>query len=80
MRPRLPLGADYLETIVAVPFVQLRELARRRAGRSLLPRLLLDRRLPIAVGRLLYGYDKRRALIRMTADSYRIAEPTASRC
>ena len=40
------------------------------------PRLLLDRRLPIAVGRLLYGYDKRRALIRMAADSYRIAEPT----
>jgi hypothetical protein len=78
VRPRLlPLGADYLETIVAVPFVQLREHSTPPRGPlCYCPRLLLDRRLPIAVGRLLYGYDKRRALIRMAADSYRIAEPT----
>ena len=31
--------------------------------------------MPIAVGRLLYRYDKRLALIRMAADSYRIADP-----
>ena len=77
VRPRLlPFGADYLETIVAVPFVELRE--RRMPPRGpfcYCPRLLLDRRLPIVVGRLLYCYDKRRALIRMTADSYRIADP-----
>jgi hypothetical protein len=77
VRPRLlPFGADYLETIVAVPFVELR--ACRTASRGpfcYCPRLLLDRRLPIVAGRLLYGYDKRRAVIRMTADSYRIADP-----
>ncbi len=77
VRPRLlPSGADYLEAILAVPFVQLREHgARPRGPFCHCPRLLLDRRLPIAVGRLLYGYDKRRALIRMSADSYRIADP-----
>ena len=72
----LPLGADYLEAILAVPFVQLREHgARPRGPLCYCPRLLLDRRLPIAVGRLLYHYDKRRALIRMTAHGYRIADP-----
>ena len=77
VRPRLlPLGADYLEAILAVPFVQLRERGTPPRGPfCYCPRLLLDRRLPIVVGRLLYRYDKRRALIRMTADSYRIAEP-----
>jgi hypothetical protein len=69
----LPLGADYLEAIFAVPFVQLREHGAQPL--CYCPRLLLDRRLPIAVGRLLYGYDKRRALIRMTAHGYRIADP-----
>jgi hypothetical protein len=78
VRPRLlPFGADYLETIVAVPFVELR--APETAPRGpfcYCPRLLLDRRLPIVAGRLLYGYDKRRAMIRMTADSYRIVDPS----
>jgi Acetoacetate decarboxylase (ADC) len=69
----LPLGAGYLEAILAVPFVQLPE--RGAQPLCYCPRLLLDRRLPIAIGRLLYHYDKRRALIRMTADSYRIADP-----
>ena len=37
VRPRLlPLGADYLETIVAVPFVQLRERAHAAARAVLL--------------------------------------------
>jgi hypothetical protein len=78
VRPRLlPLGADYLEAILGVPFVQLRERGTPPRGPfCYCPRLFLDRRLPIVVGRLLYHYDKRRALIRMTADSYRIAEPT----
>jgi hypothetical protein len=77
VRPRLlPLGADYLEAILAVPFVQLRARGAPPPGPfTYCPRLLLDRRLPILVGRLLYRYDKRRALIRMTADSYRIADP-----
>jgi hypothetical protein len=77
VRPRLlPLGADYLEAIVAVPFVQLRERGTPPRGPfCYCPRLFLDRRLPIVVGRLLYRYDKRRALIRMTAGSYRVAEP-----
>ena len=77
VRPRLlPRGADYLEAIVAVPFVQLRDRGTPPRGPfCYCPRLLLDRRLPIVGGRLLYRYDKRRALIRMTADSYRIADP-----
>jgi hypothetical protein len=77
VRPRLlPFGADYLEAILAVPFVQLGGPGERPRGPfCFCPRLLLDRRLPIALGRLLYGYDKRRALIRMTADGYRIAGP-----
>ena len=77
VRPRLlPLGADYLEAILAVPFVQLRERGAPPHGPfCYCPRLLLDRRLPIVVGRLLYRYDKRLALIRMAADSYRIADP-----
>jgi Acetoacetate decarboxylase (ADC) len=70
----LPFGADYLEFILAVPFV---EHGGDGSHRPLCycPRLYLDRSLPIVVGRLLYGYDKRRAVIRMTADSYHIAEP-----
>jgi hypothetical protein len=77
VRPRLlPLGAEYLEAILVVPFVQLGGPGEPPRGPfCYCPRLLLDRRLPIAVGRLLYGYDKRRALIRMTAESYRIADP-----
>ena len=52
VRPRLlPLGADYLEAILAVPFVQLREHGTPPRGPfCYCPRLLLDRRLPI-VGR-----------------------------
>jgi hypothetical protein len=77
VRPRLlPFGADYLEAILAVPFVQLGGPGERPRGPfCYCPRLLLDRRLPIAIGRLLYGYDKRRARIGMTAESYRIADP-----
>jgi hypothetical protein len=76
VRPRiLPFDAEYLEAILAVPFVQLGGPGERPRGPfCYCPRLLLDRRLPIAIGRLLYGYDKRRALIRMTADGYRIAD------
>jgi Acetoacetate decarboxylase (ADC) len=76
VRPRLlPLGADYLEAILVVPFVELRDRGTARGPFCYCPRLLLDRRLPIIGGRLLYRYDKRRALIRMTADSYRIEDP-----
>jgi hypothetical protein len=74
VRPRpLPLGADYLESILAVPFVE-----HRGHGPDgpfcYCPRLFLDRRLPTMVGRLLYGYAKLRAAIRMTQNSYRIAD------
>lgn len=70
----LPFGADYLEFILALPFVAPRVSRERGAGAFCYPaRLYLDRGLPILAGRLLYAYDKRRAAIRMTADSYRIA-------
>jgi Acetoacetate decarboxylase (ADC) len=74
VRPRpLPLGANYLESILAVPFVE-----HRGHGPDgpfcYCPRLFLDRRLPTIAGRLLYGYTKRRATIRMTQNSYRIAD------
>jgi Acetoacetate decarboxylase (ADC) len=69
----LPLGASYLESILAVPFVE-----RRGRGPQgpfcYCPRLFLDRRVPTITGRLLYGYAKRRATIRMTQNSYRIAD------
>jgi hypothetical protein len=74
VRPRpLPLGADYLEFILAVPFVEHRGRARRGPF-CYCPRLFLDRRLPTVLGRLLYGYAKRRAAIEMTENSYRIAD------
>jgi len=76
VRPRLlPFGADYLEFILAVPFVEPRATRERVGGPYCYPaRLYLDRGLPTVAGRLLYAYDKRRAAIRMTADGYRIAE------
>jgi hypothetical protein len=71
----LPFGADYLEFILAVPFVEHRAGRERFAGPYCYPaRLYLDRGLPTLAGRLLYAYAKRRAAIRMTAGSYRIAE------
>ena len=74
VRPRpLPLGADYLEFILAVPFVQHRGSAPHGPF-CYCPRLYLDRRLPTVLGRLLYGYAKRRATIRMTESRYRIAD------
>jgi hypothetical protein len=73
----LPFGADYLEFILALPFVEHRAGRERVGGPYCYPaRLYLDRGLPTLAGRLLYAYDKRRAAIRMTADSYRIADPT----
>jgi hypothetical protein len=74
VRPRAaPLGAGYLEFILAVPFVG--HCARGPRGPfCYCPRLFLDRRLPTLAGRLLYGYVKRRATIRMTESSYRIAD------
>jgi hypothetical protein len=70
----LPLGAEYREAILALPFVELRERGAPRGPFCYCPRLFLDRRLPILAGRLLYAYAKRRAAIRMTAASYSIAE------
>jgi hypothetical protein len=72
----LPFGADYLEFILAVPFVEHRAARARVAGPFCYPaRLYLDRALPTLAGRLLYAYAKRRAALRMIADSYGIAEP-----
>lgn len=72
----LPFGADYLEFILALPFVEHRASRGRVYGPFCYPaRLYLDRALPTAAGRLLYAYDKRRAAIRMTADTYRIGDP-----
>jgi hypothetical protein len=75
VRPSLvPLGARYLEFILAVPFVEHRGYGPRGPF-CYCPRLFLDRTLPTLAGRLLYGYDKRLAAIRMTEHSYRIADP-----
>ena len=72
----LPFGADYLEFILAVPFVERPGGRERIGGPFCYPaRLYLDRGLPTVAGRLLYAYDKRRAAIRMTTDRYRIADP-----
>jgi hypothetical protein len=72
----LPVGADYLEFILAVPFVERPGGRERIGGPFCYPaRLYLDRGLPTVAGRLLYAYDKRRGAIRTTADSYRIADP-----
>jgi hypothetical protein len=66
-------GIDYLEFILAVPFVEHERPDRPRGPFGYLPCLLLDRRLPILAGRLLLAYDKRRAAISATKDTYRIA-------
>ena len=73
VRPRAaPFGASYLEFILAVPFVGHR--GRGPQGPfCYCPRLFLDRRLPTIAGRLLYGYAKQLATIRMQESSYRIA-------
>jgi hypothetical protein len=74
VRPALlPLGARYREFILAVPFVE----GRGRGAKGpfcYAPCLFLDRRVPTLAGRLLYGYEKRLAEIRMTEHSYRIAD------
>jgi hypothetical protein len=71
----LPFGADYLEFILALPFVERRGGRERVGGPFCYPgRLYLDRALPTLAGRLLYAYDKQRAAMRMTADSYRIGD------
>jgi hypothetical protein len=70
-------GTDYLEFILAVPFVEHDRPDRHPRGPfGYLPCLFLDRRLPILAGRLLLAYDKRRAAISATDDSYSIAHAT----
>jgi Acetoacetate decarboxylase (ADC) len=67
-------GTDYLEFILAVPFVEHDRQGRHPRGPfGYLPCLFLDRRLPIVAGRLLLAYDKRRAAISATDESYRVA-------
>lgn len=70
------VGIDYFEFILAVPFVELAGSYAAGAGPfGYMPRLLLDRWLPTVVGRLLLAYDKHRAVISRTEDSYRIVTP-----
>jgi hypothetical protein len=66
-------GIDYLEFILAVPFVEHDRPDRPRGPFGYLPCLLLDRRMPIVAGRLLLAYHKRRAALSATEDTYRIA-------
>jgi len=67
-------GIDYLEFILAVPFVEHERPERHPRGPfGWLPCLFLDRRLPIVAGRLLLAYAKRRAAISSTDETYRIA-------
>ena len=67
-----PVGIDYFEFILAVPFVE--PAGSRGAGGPFgyMPCLLLDRWLPTVAGRILLAYEKRRAVIAGTNDSYRI--------
>ena len=67
-------GIDYLEFILAVPFVEHERPERHPRGPfGWLPCLYLDRRLPIVAGRVLLAYHKRRAAISATEESYRVA-------
>lgn len=68
-----PVGIDYFEFILAVPFVE--PAGSRGAGAGpfgYMPCLLLDRWLPTVAGRILLAYEKRRAVISGSEDSYRI--------
>lgn len=70
----IPFGADYLEFILAVPFVEHDGSGDEPSGPfAYMPCLFLDRRLPILGGRLLLAYEKHRAVISATAETYRIA-------
>lgn len=64
----LPFGLRYRELVIAVPSVRPRD---GPAGPFChLPLLLLDRELPTLLGRWLYGFAKRRATIRRTAERF----------
>jgi hypothetical protein len=78
-------GTDYLEFILAVPFVEHDRQGHPCGPFGYLPCLFLDRRLPIVAGRLLLAYEKRRAAISATNETYRIVrahtgEPLISAC
>ncbi len=70
----LPCGLRYRELALALPFVRPR--AGPRGPFCHLPLLLLDRALPTWLGRWIYGFAKRRALIRRTADSFEAIDRT----
>jgi hypothetical protein len=67
----LPFGLNYLEFVLALPFVRPRD--GPQGPFCHLPVLLLDRRLPTVLGRWLYGFAKRRAACRRSEDSFVIA-------
>ena len=69
----LPFKLHYRELVIALPFV--RPLGGPPGPFCYLPLLLLDRRLPTWLGRWLYGFAKRRALIRRTARQLRCPPP-----
>ena len=64
----LAFKLHYRELVVALPFV--RPQGGPPGPFCYLPLLLLDRRLPTWLGRWLYGFAKRRAPIRRTADRF----------
>ena len=67
----LRYGLRYREFVLALPCVRPR--AGPRGPFCHLPLLLLDRRLPVLLGRWLYGFAKRLAGIRWTANGFDIA-------
>ncbi len=73
--PRWPrLG--YQEFAVVVPFVRWREPAGYYPGPFLFtPHLFIDKRLPIALGRYLFGFAKARARMRFNLEGVRIEDP-----
>jgi len=63
-------GMDYLEYILAVPFVRLTATdSRYRGPFAYMPRLFLDSSFPVFLGKLC-GYAKERSLVRSTETTY----------
>jgi hypothetical protein len=66
------LGMDYLEFLIAIPHVQWKTATNPYRGPfAFMPRLYLDRLLPV-LGGWLYGYAKRRARIRADERTYEV--------
>ena len=67
----LPVGgADYLEFVEVIPYVRARGSNPDATPFSYYPYLLVSRLLPVALGRIFYGFNKRPAIFRHVAGSF----------